>query len=195
MDMPDENNVDFTKIFYRFQTFLAHYKTLTGKSVTIDPNSIYISETGNPVTSTLQMAETINKQNKEIREVRSTIKRLEKKLDRTREQLELGETPWIEIRDIRDLLEELIPSATATTMPQPKPQPEPKQSKFYYAQKPKKPPFSTQPYYNQKKTPDNRCRRCRGTGHYAKECRAKPPSRPCPTCQGKHWMHDCPTRM
>lgn len=39
---------------------------------------------------------------------------------------------------------------------------------------------------------DPKCDRCRRTGHITRDCRASPPKAPCRTCNGAHWMFDCP---
>ena len=180
MDDP-RKDINYLNGFHQIQKVLAHYRTLTGTSVTIDPDSIYISDHETPVSSTLKIARMLEAQDKKIEEVRTLVKRLNQKIDRTREQLELGGTPWIEIRDIRDLLEELIPAATTKpATPQPKettPSPEMKAHYFW------------------KTTPKDCCYRCRGKNHQAKDCQAEPPRKPCPRCRGRHWMYDCPAKV
>lgn len=39
----------------------------------------------------------------------------------------------------------------------------------------------------------NKCLRCRREGHWARECRAPPPTRPC-RCGQPHWFYDCPRK-
>ena len=194
MDQTDETDSGFLNGFHLIQTVLARYRNLTGSCVTIDPDFIYISDSGSPVSSILKIADTLEKQEKKIKEVRTYVKRLEHKIDRTREQLELQDTPWIEIRNVKDLMEELLHAVNAkqeklseeTSTPL---QPEP--------MKTTPPPYiaSQTPKHLLKKTFKYCCHRCRRGNHKTKDCQAGPPLKPCPRCNGKHWMYDCPTQF
>lgn len=177
MDDPRRDS-SYLNGFHQIQKVLAQYRTLTGTSVTIDPDSIYISDHGSPVLSTLKLTKDIEAQSRKIKEVKTFVKRLEQKIDRTREQLELEDTPWVEIRDIKDLLEELL----STAIDQQKP---PTQAPPCFLQKKGSSPRVV------KSQPDDRCHRCRQQGHKSEDCRSGPPSKPCPRCNKIHWMYDC----
>ena len=181
--------------FYAIQMILDEYRTLTGRCVTIDPDGVLISEGEKPVTSVASLADRFYTLEMRVSDIRQTTSEFQKKLDHTLRQLYLDDTPWGDIRDMRDMLEEVLDinmkTSASKLLPSTSPVPQsPSPTTVTASLK------TTPPTQKQKKNGSNpaiRCYRCRKASHKVETCHAGPPRNPCPKCQmGNHWLYDCP---
>lgn len=179
--------------FYAIQIILNEYRTLTGRCVTIDPDGVLISEGEKPVTSVASLADRFHTLEMTVSDIRQATSELQKKLNHTLRQLYLDDTPWVDIRDMRDMLEEVLDINMRTSaqklLPSTPPVPLSPSPTTVTGSLKTTPPIQKQNCSN----PAIHCYRCRKASHKVEECHAGPPRKPCPRCQmGNHWLYDCP---